>query len=673
MKRILHIITTILLSITIAEAQVVEGIPEGATESQRIGGDGHIHEHDTSTVIPHKIVNWKLSELGARIDSLPLDTMPTGFQVHNPADREAIANVQLGNTGAPWQAAEVSQLRLRSGFLFTDNLSNFFREPDEWRFYNTKTPYTNLYYHYSGPKRRSEEVVAAMFTQNINADWNVGFDYRLISSIGKYEAQEVNNRHFRFFSSYIGENYSIHGSYVYNKADQFESGGLTDDDYVLNPEIYDEDQPENYPVNFYSATNRTDNHQLYLTQSLDIGHINIEKNDSLNKELPVAKATHSFHLNRNRRVHRIDDLSNYYNIGSMEEFFYNNIYADSTQTRDSVYYTSAKNSLQLKFNEEANALLNFGLRAYITNEIEKFTFPIPPAKTGTQTEPPHYLNSDSTKVTTSIGGEIYNTTAEALNWNAGMNVYIQGYRAGDSELRGGFNTTFRIKNDTTNFFADGGLYLNSPSLWQNRYWSNHIKWDENFSQTKTLRVSGGLDIPTRRLKLTGESRFINDHIYWDENAKPTQTGAYLKLLELRLQKYFQLGNFHSRNTIMYQASSHQDILPLPEWVLNTSNYYEGMLFDVLFYQLGFDLKFTSKWYAPAYLPATGQFHIQKEREVGEYPYVDLFLNMHLKRARIFIKVDHINEGVTNNDYFHSPGYPVNPRTIRFGLSWNFYD
>ncbi|MGM0377560.1 MAG: putative porin, partial [Bacteroidota bacterium] len=73
------------------------------------------------------------------------------------------------------------------------------------------------------------------------------------------------------------------------------------------------------------------------------------------------------------------------------------------------------------------------------------------------------------------------------------------------------------------------------------------------------------------------------------------------------------------------------------------------------------------------MPATGQFFNQRERKTGDYPVVDPFVTFHLKRANIFVKYDHVNQGFPGNDYFHTIGYPVNPRGVRFGLSWNFYD
>lgn len=622
--------------------------------------------------IEHHVKNWQLKELGSFSDTIAVDTLTTGFQVHSPAFRKSPVNVQLGNLGAPSQPAMVSEMSIRNDFLFAKNLSYFFDTPENWRYYNTRTPYTNLYYQYGGPKRRSEEAIGVLFTQNINKRWNVGFDYKVISSIGKYEAQRVENRNFRFFSSYSGLKYELHGSYAYNKTDHLENGGIIDDDYIFNPDRYNFDQKESIPVNFYSASNRIDNHQLYVNQALKIGNLTVSRRDAESVKLPLGTAIHTFHLNRNRRNHRIDNLSRAIDSGA-DEFFYKAIFIDSTATRDLIYHTSIKNSFQLKFNEEANELLRFGLRVFVTNEIENLQYPKLPEQPGTYSTPPVYMSADSTFANTHLGGQIFKNLGERFRWNAGMRFYFQGYRTGDSELTGAISSSFKVANDTAGLFANGGLFLTTPSFFESRYTSNHFIWEERFNQTKTLKVRSGLKIPTRRAEISVEGRFINDYIYWNQEAMPTQTNAYLKLLELKLFKHFSLGNFHNRNTVLYQITSHQEIVPLPQWAIYSSVYYENTLFDVLFIQLGFDVRYTSLWYAPAYMPATGQFHTQNERKVGNYPFVDAFLNMQLKRARIFIKMDHINEGFPDNNYFHTINYPANPRGLRFGVSWNFYD
>ena len=624
------------------------------------------------TDIVHGVKNWFVVDQGSRADTVPIDTLSLGFQVHNPAFREALSNVQLGNIGGPWQAAMISEMPLARRFVFAESLSNFFKSPEQWLYYNTYTPYTNLYYQYAMPKSRSEEVVGVLFTQNINSKWNAGFDYRLISSIGRYEAQRADNRHFRFFSSYSGDKYELHSSYVYNKTDHYENGGIIDEDYILNPDDYDYGQAENIPVNFYSAKNRIDNHQFYLSQALKIGNISVSQGENETVKMPLGTIMHTLHIDRNRRVYSIDDLNNYFDDG-IDDFFYPNIYVDSTATRDSVYYTSVENTFQLKFNEEANSFLRFGLRGYITNEIEYYRFPLAPLVYGSYDEAPEYQQGDTIFYSSLIGGQIFKNLGEKFKWRAGARFYFQGYRSGDSELTGGFSSKFRVVGDTAQIFADGGVHLISPSYFETRYYSNHIKWDNNFEKVQTMRLSGGVRIPTRRFEISVEGRFINDYVFWNQQALPEQTSEFISVVEMKMYKHFSLGGFNSRNTLLYQISSHQNILPLPKLYVYSSNYYQNKLFGVLFFQLGFDLRYNTRWYAPAYMPATGQFYVQDIRQVGNYPYVDAFLNMQLKRARIFLKMDHINKGWPSNDYFLTGFYPANPSGFRFGVSWNFYD
>ncbi|MGQ1946024.1 putative porin [Geofilum sp. OHC36d9] len=623
--------------------------------------------------IKHVVKNWRVTNSGSLVDSVEVDTLSLGFQVYRPVSRIALANVQLGNIGAAWQPAMVSLLPVYNKFLFSRSLSDNFSTPDTWKYYNTRTPYTNIYYQYSPPKRRSEEVVKVLFTQNVNKNWNVGFNYDLISSIGKYEAQQVDNRHFRFFSSYSGEKYSILGDYVYNKTDHLENGGIIDESYIWNPNEKDVDMNEDIPVNFLNASNRIDNHQLYLNQTFDIGHVVVGRNDSTIDKMPLGTAIHSFHLSRYRRIYAVEDFSTYA-TNSFEDFYYPNIYNDSTATRDSVYYTSVENTFQLRFNEEANSLLRFGLRAFITNEVELFKYPGVPVTKGTLSVPPEYIMNDTVLTTTLLGGQIFKNVGRNFKWNAGARIYFQGYRAGDSELTGTLSSSFRIGKDTAGIYASGGAYLVTPDFFTERYYSNHFIWNNRFDQVQTLRVGGGIDVPTRRLKLSAETRSINKYVFWNQEALPEQTDEFIQVAEIQLYKHFQLWNLHSRNTVIYQLTNHDDILPLPEWTIYSSNYFQNTLFKVLFFQIGFDLRYNTDWYTPAYMPATGQFYAQRERKVGDYPMVDAFLNLHLKRARIFFKMDHVNEGYpSSRDYFHTIYYPMNPRGFHFGVSWNFYD
>ena len=81
-------------------------------------------------------------------------------------------------------------------------------------------------------------------------------------------------------------------------------------------------------------------------------------------------------------------------------------------------------------------------------------------------------------------------------------------------------------------------------------------------------------------------------------------------------------------------------------------------------------------FAPAYTPAIQQFHLQPTDdrvEIGGYPIVNVYANLHLKRTRIFVAMYHINAGMGNAKSFLAPHYPLNSRMLKIGVSWNFYD
>ena len=95
-------------------------------------------------------------------------------------------------------------------------------------------------------------------------------------------------------------------------------------------------------------------------------------------------------------------------------------------------------------------------------------------------------------------------------------------------------------------------------------------------------------------------------------------------------------------------------------------------------QLGWNLVYNTKYYAYAYMPATGMFHLQDEQQIGNYPFFDFFLNFQLNRARIFVKTDGINTLLSNyigigRQNYMAYRYPTNNFRMKFGISWAFYD
>jgi len=664
-NKYLFLITFSLLFALAANAQRTIGSPD-----QRGGqGPGEKQEKAPTETIPPDVRTWKLQDHFTFSDTIPVDTLTNGYQVYNPIFKETIAANYLGNVGSAYQSMLFDEQQQHYGYMFYNSLLTYIPQPVELHFYNTKTPYVNLTYHFGGPKKYSEEYISALYTQNVNKKTNVGIQYQLSSSIGQYQAQKAENQNFKFWSSYNGDRYNMHMAFIYAKIVNQENGGLN---MLTQEDKFPDQQTKDLPFQFNDATLNLNTLQFFYNHSLSIGNINVKGKDSTVTKLPVSTVYHTLKFDQGKRNYHIDDLTNKY---SSDNPFYPNIYRDSLQTRDSTLYNNLSNTFQIKFNEEANSLLKFGLRAFITNDIAYYKFP---GQTNWAFDDngkgiPVYQTRDTTLVTSAIGGQIFKNLGKNFWWNAGMKLYFQGYRAGDSEITGSINSSFRIRKDTAGFFANGGIYLHQPELFENQYYSNHLQWSEDFNQVKSIRIHGGFRIPTKRFELSAGTNITTEHIYWHTDGTPRQTSTALQVLNARIKKHFQVGRVHSVNDAIVQYSSDDDIIPVPLLALYNSTYYENTLFKVLHFQIGFDLRYNTEYYAPKYMPATSMFVNQKDVKLGNYPFVDAFVNIQLKRARIYVKFDHVNQGYPDDPYYTAYKYPANPRSLKFGVSWNFYD
>ncbi|TRX64244.1 putative porin [Carboxylicivirga sp. M1479] len=660
-------LTALLISIFSLSFSVAQR-PTGGSQSRGGAPEDQIGKTEGDFIRPD-VRSWHLTNNFTFSDTVPVDTLSNGYQIYNQIFNKSIAQAWLGNMNSANQSMIFHEQQQHYGHLFYNPFLTYIPQPHELYFYDTKTPYVNVTYHFGGPKRRSEEAISATYTQNVNKRLNVGIQYQLNSSIGQYQGQKAENQNFKFWTSYNGNRYNAHAGLIYTDIDNQENGGINP---LGEGRDFQELEPDEIPVQFQTAYNQITSYQFFYNHSLSIGNINVKGKDSTTTELPVSTVYHTIKFDQGKRLHKIDDLPNYYITDTP---FYPNIYRDSLQTRDSTLYNNLSNTFQIKFNEEANSLLKFGLRAYIINDISFYKFP---GQTSWNYDEngggiPNYQTRDTTLVTSAIGGQIFKNLGNNFWWNAGAQLYFQGYRAGDSEITGSLNSRFRIRKDTAGFFAHGGIYFRQPELFENQYFSNHLQWSRDFNQVKSIKVQGGIRIPTRRLELSGGVNLITEHIYWQNNGLPGQTSSVLQVLNGRLKKHFILGRVHSINDVVVQYTSDDKYIPLPLLALYNSTYYENTLFKVLHFQLGFDIRYNTSYYAPMYMPATGMFVNQQLEKVGNYPFVDAFVNLQLKRARIYVKFDHLNQGFPNEPYYTTYLYPGNPRNLKFGVSWNFYD
>lgn len=311
--------------------------------------------------------------------------------------------------------------------------------------------------------------------------------------------------------------------------------------------------------------------------------------------------------------------------------------------------------------EEFNKWLKFGLTAYLENDIERFVYQIDTVvwnHTNSSTKAGALLSSDKGKI---------------LKYNFAGELTFLGRRAGDFSLTANLKGHIPLGNHAMELNADGLVRSETASYFTAYYHSNHFKWENDREKLYRTRINGRLSIPVLRFALNASVENISNLVYFDTNALPQQYNGNIQVMAANLRQDFKIGKITLENNVVYQLSSQQDILPLPALTLFHNLYYDGLWFRVLSVQAGVDVRYHSLYYAPSYMPATGQFHAQNQFEIGNYPLMNVYVNAHLKRTRFFVQYYHVNSLFMKGDYYSMPGYPLYPAQLRMGLTWNFYD
>jgi hypothetical protein len=186
-------------------------------------------------------------------------------------------------------------------------------------------------------------------------------------------------------------------------------------------------------------------------------------------------------------------------------------------------------------------------------------------------------------------------------------------------------------------------------------------------------VQGKFVSARRKLNIGAKYAILNNYIFNDTLGIPNQTSKELIVLSVYFDKDFNYQNLHFRTRLLWQKGSNEDFIHLPDFSAYVSAYYQLLISKVLYTQIGVDTRYNTSYYADAYAPNTGLFYLQNEKKYGNYPYIDIYANLRLKRTTVFFKMMNIGSEFINREYITTPSYPMNKATFRLGITWAFYD
>ena len=622
-----------------------------------------------------RLVTWKHDRYYNSIALFEWDTTYNYHFYDYPFMREDVGASWLGMPGSAAQNYNWFLRDKETSTSYYKNLETWSYTADNLPQFNTKTPYTELEYY--GNLLSNQTLAADAFrvltTQNILPSLNVTAEMKRYGGAGILKNEHTDNRNYFVSGNYLGKKYLAHGGFIYNHGSRTESGGARDNYWIRDTTV----DVREIDVQLASATNRFKKMTVFYDQSYRIPFDFIEKlrhrgdttwvqADTVNTNITTGYiGTSSEYTTYSKKY--VDKTDEY-----LSQFYRDQFFINPGKSADSLRTMRLDNRIFLRFQPWKEDALVSKIEGGVGNRFQTFYLQTPDDVLYKSKN--HKWNSFYTYV----GAE--GLLGRYLQWDATGLINFAGAEAGDFFVRANAKVSLypfrRDPGSPISLSAHFETRLQEPEFYEQHFYSNHFKWENQFSKTSTTRIQGRLDIPRWRLHAHVGYALLNNNIYYDTLAVVRQNTAPMSVISAGLTKDFVFGPVHLENSALLQFSSNKEVLPLPLLALNLRWYAQFNIVGpkVLQMQIGANVRYNTLWYAPAYNPVAGVFHQQNEEQYGNTPVFDVFLNMQWKKCCIFIKMENAGKGwpMQSHDYFTAHHYIQAPAMIKVGVSWPFY-
>jgi hypothetical protein len=517
-------------------------------------------------------------------------------------------------------------------------------EANEINYYSVPTPLTDLYYK---TVMEQGQALDAFLTVNTKPNLNFSVAYKGLRSLGKYVNFLSSSGNFRVTTSYFTKDkrYILNAHFTGQDLSNQENGGIMD---VSQFESGDPNyrKRDGLVVYFKDATSLLKGNRFFIDHSF-----------KLSKTNPNSLVfTHQFNQEYKFFVYTQPTVSTRFGTA-----FSNSI---STKTR----YNHLYNKLGVAYKTKSYGDVAFFIEDHNYNY---YYDSVVYDSSGNLTVP----NSISDRINTIGGNYTYfakNITAKLLVSQAISNQSISTIEANASYK---FNDALQFE---FNYLKQNSLPNLNYTLYQSDY--THYNWYNNFKSEKVNQFT--VTALSKWINLTAQYKVLNDYLYFDNTTNditsllvsPVQYDKTINYLSVKASKEIKFWKLALDNTLLYQnVDQTSAIVNVPQLTTRNTLYYTGHVFKkAMLLQTGVTLNYFTKYYANDYNPLLGEFYVQNETKIGNFPMLDFFVNARIRQTRLFLKAEHFNSALTGFNFYSAPNYPYRDFMIRFGLVWNFF-
>lgn len=610
-----------------------------------------------STHVKYFYNNFNNYTLG-NIEEIDTTTLLTSY--YSPLDKKFSLYQTLSNSG-------LANKKLTLSYPFTTGLnpmikafSSNIRTKDNILFPIIHQPFSDIKYMMGGNKEQHLEI---LFSREFIPNLFVTLNYDIDFSPGIYKRTKTHNSFFDGNIRYNTKNnrYGITGYYFLNKLDLQENGGIVNDS-IFNNNI--ETDRSIIDVNLNNATNLIKVSGFGINQYFNILSPNKKtKEDTTtiykNRKIDIGRINYAFNYQSNHAVYQDEDPIS---------IFYHNYdkVLDSTLTFDSVYFHTIENELYWntlgykKYNNDIPFYLSFGIkhsftyhagfRDYNTNE---------------------WFNKQRLS-NLSANADIIVNLFKSTRISGNSEIITNGYHAGDFVINGQwkqFLGTYKKNIGALTFNVN--LNRQSADWFEEYYYSNNFRWDNNFDPTTTLILQGSYELPFLTIGIKNTT--INNYIYFGTNVKPEQHSGALNISSLYSTFDVKINKFEFVGFASLQATDNNDIIHIPNFQAKAKFAYNITLVkNISMMQPSIIINYFTEYYADAYMPALRTFYLQNDTKVGNFPYIDLCVTFKIKRANIFVQYTNMYSLTKDYRYYTTPHYPMRDSRFCLGVNWRLY-
>ena len=248
-----------------------------------------------------------------------------------------------------------------------------------------------------------------------------------------------------------------------------------------------------------------------------------------------------------------------------------------------------------------------------------------------------------------------------------------GYQVGDFDIKAQWRQylgTTRKNYGQVVFNFD--IKRQSANWFEASYYSNHFRWDNDFKAATYL--SFNLKYKFWDYCIGVRQTSIANFIYFGTDARPTQHEEMFSIREAYLSFYQKIWRFEVEGFASLQKASNEDVIHLPLVQASLKlGYSQPMFHKAATLMPSITVRYFTKYYADAYMPATRTFFLQNEVQIGNYPFIDVALAIKVKKAHIYVAYSNMMMLSKNHNSFIAPHYPMRDSKVFIGVNWRLFN